>query len=396
MGEYYTAQNITKKEFVFGGDLVCDMLKRGWFEKENDEHVEAFRVFLETKVWSSTDQIEYILSSIIPVSDLGEYTNISVKVNDLYEEQFTSMNPNWCDICWSSPCKCYDISGIQPQIEKEEPVIPETQSNMCIELTKKGQPCKNKAKEGFTRCGPHQDKWEKEQASLSANLPEKPAISQESLLKEDAQPVEYDLPDPIRSVTPANAGVKPDTTVIIVERAQATEEPDLFIVAGTGSRSLQNASNEKKDILIAWLTARLTRLKEKYGEKLVIMSGMAEGFDKALAMIAIKLEIKLWCAIPSDNYGDYYWGKKSLTGRNMLAQYEDILSKAWRVTHVMPDPKGSNKYQKKYGSANFDRNDFMVEQGNAFLVYDPSSSGTAQCFATIKASGKPFELVPVV
>lgn len=280
-----------------------------------------------------------------------------------------------CTVCGFDPCVCYSFEVYDIASRFPEPaVVTETPEEQvlpifCVEKTKKGAPCKNKPKEGFTRCGPHQDKWEAAQAQA-----ELPIINEED---------EYDLPDPADS----------DNKVSV---APPVVDPGLFIVAGTGSRSVQVASAEGKAQLMNWLRDRLTRAKDKYGDSLVIMSGMAEGFDKALAVVALQLDIKLWCVVPSEGYGEYYWGRTSVTGRNMLAQFNDIISKAWRVTYVMPDPRGSEKYGKKFGSANFDRNDFMVRQGNAFLVYDPSSRGTEHCFAGIKASGKPFELVPVI
>lgn len=288
------------------------------------------------------------------------------------------MNP--CPVCGFDPCVCYSFEVYDVAAAFPKAVTPEVVAEpKCVEITSKGKPCKNKPKEGFTRCGPHQDKWEKEN-SQQMELSE--AINEEE---------EYDLPDPVDSDNKTSV-------------APPVVDPNLFIVAGTGSRSLQNASREGKAELMNWLRARLTRLSERYGDQLVIMSGMAEGFDKALAMMALQLDIKLWCAIPSANYGAYYWGPPvlradgsvksgSITGMDQTTVFNSIVERAWKVTYVRPTPMGTNG---RFGGANFDRNDFMVAQANAFLVYDPSSSGTAQCYASIQRSGKPSELVPVV
>lgn len=347
-------------------------------------------------------------------SILQKYLDGRFTVIDPNYQEVNPVNNDRCNICDNpeAQCVCYAIMGWpKEEVKVEETKAPE-EDVRCVSKTKKGEPCKNKPMAGADRCGPHQTQWLKESGALNvadavkAVMEDKRPTAADRVVRAAfvdailAEPVthgEYDLPDPDehKSVTPANAGVK-EETIVVIERAQAQDEPSLFIVAGTGSREVQNASAEGKGQLMAWLNARLLRLKEKYGDRLVIMSGMAEGFDKALANAAIHNDIKLWIALPSGDYGSYYWGRKSLTGRDMLPQFNAMLAKAWRVTEVMPSPKGSQKYNGKFGAANLDRNDFMVDQANAFLVYDPSSTGTAHCFAAIKKADKPFEIVPKV
>jgi hypothetical protein len=190
--------------------------------------------------------------------------------------------------------------------------------------------------------------------------------------------------------------VRPESRVldIIEEGEVGVHQPELYVVAGTGSRSLQTASREDKLNAINLVDAELVRLMETHGDNLVVMSGMAEGFDKLLAMRAIHHGIKLWCAIPNKGYGRYYWGKHSLTGHNVMSQFKDIVDGAWRVTLVMEDV---HNLQGIYGPggkhSNFLRNDYMVEQGDEFLVWDPSSSGTKDCFKSIIKSKKPYTVL---
>lgn len=170
--------------------------------------------------------------------------------------------------------------------------------------------------------------------------------------------------------------------------------PELFIVAGTGTRSIQTLDQTMKLIVKYIVMVELRRLKERYGDRLVIMSGMAEGFDKLLALCAIELDIKLWCAIPNRGYANYYWGRNSLTGQNQEAAFNAILTNAWRVTYVFEDVHGKTTGLYINGRhSNFVRNDYMVEQANAFLVWDPSSSGTRDCFDSIRRSGKPYKVL---
>lgn len=160
-----------------------------------------------------------------------------------------------------------------------------------------------------------------------------------------------------------------------------------FIVAGTGSRALQTASRETKDAVVNLLQEELNRLREEHGEHLVVMSGMAEGFDKALAITAINMGIRLWCAVPNRGYGQYYWGRNSKTGQNRMAEFNTILGRAEQVTYVCAGVYHNGRH------ANFVRNDFMVGKGSFFLVWDPSSSGTRQCLESIQKAGKPHKIL---
>ncbi len=185
---------------------------------------------------------------------------------------------------------------------------------------------------------------------------------------------------------------------IIDEGEPGVFHPDNFIVAGTGSRSLQQATSEVKNEIFNEIIEILTKFKEEYGSNLVVMSGMAEGFDKALATAAIKLEIRLHCAIPNKTYGAYYWGSHSLTGKDQLPAFNSILDNAEKVIYIMEDIMGLRgisvwRNGRRYHS-NFVRNDWMVSRADHFLVYDPSSSGTGQCFASIKHAQLPYTLIP--
>lgn len=185
------------------------------------------------------------------------------------------------------------------------------------------------------------------------------------------------------------AGMTPATEWTLVR-----EEDLPFIVAGTGSRGLKLASQEIKDRAIAATTASLEALKLIHGDKLRVMSGMAEGFDELIAMIAIKLEIKLIAAVPNKGYGAYYWASHSLTGTNRMGHFNGIIARADRVINVMEDVHGISRGLYLNGRhSNYLRNDYMVAQANHFLVWDPSSSGTADCFSSIREAGKPFEIL---
>lgn len=231
-------------------------------------------------------------------------------------------------------------------------------NKQCEATTKKGVQCKSGAMKNQDFCGPHFD--------LALEL------------MEDEHPGAEILHQ-------------------IAQEANVSEE--LFIVAGTGSRSLQNATPAEKQAVFAYLVLQLTALKEKYGDNLRVMTGMAEGFDKALMVAAISLDIKVIAAIPNKGYGKYYWGRKSLTGTNRLEEFSNLLEQADKVVYVAEEVYDTRdiyiKIDGKKVHSNFVRNEYMVEQANAFYVYDPSSSGTKHAFKLIRDARKPYKLVPV-
>ena len=161
-----------------------------------------------------------------------------------------------------------------------------------------------------------------------------------------------------------------------------------MILAGTGSRSLATADHDlQTDIAIRVRYLLLDKRPDW------VMSGMAEGFDEFLALAALNLDIPLWCAVPNEGYGQYYWGQKSLYGKDRNDEFQEILKRATKVTYVMSEIHQTQSLYLGGKHANFVRNDFMVRIASDFLVYDPTSSGTRQCLASIKNAKKPFTIV---
>lgn len=173
----------------------------------------------------------------------------------------------------------------------------------------------------------------------------------------------------------------------------------LFTVACTGSRSLQTAAPAIKKAVWEYLIKQLTELKEKYGENLRVMSGMAEGFDKAFALAALSLGIKVIAVIPNRGYGAYYWGRNSLTGTDKLGEFHSILDRCEEVIYIMEDVYNTRGlYLTREGvktHSNFIRNEYMVEHADAFYVYDKTSRGTSHCFKRITDAELPYKEVPV-
>ncbi len=166
-------------------------------------------------------------------------------------------------------------------------------------------------------------------------------------------------------------------------------EPD-YVLAGTGSRRLQTAPLAVKRAAYDATTERVAEVAEAVGDPLVIMAGMAEGFDACLARVALSAGIRLWCAVPNRGYGAYYWGRNSATKRDRLAEFEAILAAAWRVTYVMEDVHRTSALRINGEHANNLRNLWMIEEAHEFVAWDVRpGSGTAHCVEQARLAGVP-------
>lgn len=163
---------------------------------------------------------------------------------------------------------------------------------------------------------------------------------------------------------------------------------DPYIISGTGSRTLQAARSDIKMKASTILKAHLKPLLQEHPDA-QIMSGMAEGFDKLLALTAIELGVPLICAIPNKGYGRYYWGQNSVSGHDMYSKFKGILSQAAEVVYIMEDVHKAKGLYLNGVHSNFLRNDYMVTRGDFFFVWSPTTRGTKQCYQSILASGKP-------
>ena len=171
--------------------------------------------------------------------------------------------------------------------------------------------------------------------------------------------------------------VKPQTE----EKTMKDKLKDKFVIAGTGSRELI-LDVEKRRKVRDYLVDLLTQAKAKHGENLVVISGMAEGFDEALARAAIQAGVSFIAAIPNPGYIDYYWGKKSLLKVNRVKSANEVLANALDTVNVCPTLYGVT--HNFMGGANFDRNEWMADHANIVWVYNPTTKGTAQMYKYCK------------
>lgn len=136
-----------------------------------------------------------------------------------------------------------------------------------------------------------------------------------------------------------------------------------MIVAGTGHRpdKLGGYSQDNFNRLVLIAEKGLRGLKATK-----VISGMALGWDQALAQAAINLSIPFIAAIPFTNQ-DKFWNETSQAYNKIL------LSKAIEVVNV----SGMDDYRVEYMQK---RNEWMVDNCDILLsMFDGSSGGTKNC-----------------
>lgn len=158
-----------------------------------------------------------------------------------------------------------------------------------------------------------------------------------------------------------------------------------FIIAGTGSRELVK-DKEQWTKVFTYLVHLLNGAKEKHGDNLLVVSGMAEGFDEALAKAAFVTNTALLAAIPNKGYSKYYWQNNSATGNDRMEEFQELAKYADKTGGVHYVCNGI--YGADGRHSNFHRNEWMVDQANIVWVYNPTTRGTAQCYAYCKRVNK--------
>lgn len=154
---------------------------------------------------------------------------------------------------------------------------------------------------------------------------------------------------------------------------QINAEDGQLVVAGTGHRpqKLQSSWSQYESLTLPRLTllAEKALLREK---PVLVISGMALGWDTAIAQAAINLEIPLVAAVPCLNHA-LKWNEVQ------QATWQRIIDKAIAV-HCPNVPYTPAAMQI--------RNEWMCDRANRILaLWDGSSGGTANCLKYAKKKG---------
>lgn len=129
-----------------------------------------------------------------------------------------------------------------------------------------------------------------------------------------------------------------------------------MIYAATGHRDCGGTDEQ----LVAFATAQLRASPAPE----YLISGMALGWDMAIAEAALALDIPLWCAIP-------FWAQPSKWPNTQFARWFAIRKRAARVDYIAPS----------YSLAAFQsRNEFMVDRCDLLLaLWNGKPGGTGNC-----------------
>jgi hypothetical protein len=158
-----------------------------------------------------------------------------------------------------------------------------------------------------------------------------------------------------------------------------------FYVMGTGSRGLVQSARAHE--VYNHLRQYILMLRE-CNESLVLISGMAEGWDEMIAKIGFREGIPYVCAIPNSGYGRYYWQRKSLLEKDRFMVFKELVAGAAEVHYVCKDLYENGVH------ANFVRNQWMVDHCHAAVVYNSKSPGTRDAVARLRTAEKPYEEYP--
>lgn len=146
---------------------------------------------------------------------------------------------------------------------------------------------------------------------------------------------------------------------------------DKFVICGTGHRpnKLGGYGNDVLNRLINLATSALDRWKPTQ-----VISGMALGWDQALAIASIRLEIPVTAAVP-------FKGQESRWSEKSQKLYRRILERADEVVVVCEGGYSPDKMQR--------RNEWMVDRADQILtMFDGSNGGTKNCIDYAVKTGK--------
>lgn len=163
------------------------------------------------------------------------------------------------------------------------------------------------------------------------------------------------------------------------------KDPEKYYVMGTGSRSMRTHPQAQQ--IWEHLVAYVEMLREQH-PNIVLISGMAEGWDEAIARTAIRLDIPFIAALPNSTYGEYYWGTKSVLQQNRLPIFQQLVQAAQEVVIVC------DRIVVNGTHSNFIRNQWMVTHCDHALVYEPTSSGTRDAVGRLRQAGKSYDTYP--
>lgn len=147
----------------------------------------------------------------------------------------------------------------------------------------------------------------------------------------------------------------------------------VYAVTGHRPSKVGGYSDESDDKLLAFAVRTLGALPEYPRRPFSVITGMAQGWDQAIARAAVALHIPFDAAVPFPNQ-DALWPFKA------RERYRDLIKKAREVHMVSQGSFTAEKMDR--------RNRFMVDRCNKLLaLWDGSSGGTHNCIKYAERQG---------
>ena len=146
-----------------------------------------------------------------------------------------------------------------------------------------------------------------------------------------------------------------------------------MILAGTGHRPEYLGGHDVLPKLVSYATEALEHRKPER-----LLSGMALGWDQALAQAAVNLGIPFSAIIP-------FRGQESIWPDGSKRLYHDLLSRAHEIVVVSQGGYATWKYIK--------RDQWLVDQSDAMLALwsGIKKGGTYQCLVYAERVGRPID-----
>lgn len=146
-----------------------------------------------------------------------------------------------------------------------------------------------------------------------------------------------------------------------------------MIIAGTGHRP-DKLGGYGEDVMERLVHVAAVWLADntKHGDR--VITGMALGWDIALARACVELNIPYICAIP-------FVGQQRMWPKESQAWYIELLSTAYQIEHICDPGYAPWKMQK--------RNEWMVDRADMVLaLYNGTSGGTGNCLKYVQEKNK--------
>lgn len=147
-----------------------------------------------------------------------------------------------------------------------------------------------------------------------------------------------------------------------------------MIICGTGHRPDKLGGYDRQAILRLQILA--SRWLSLHPEVEVVISGMALGWDTALAYSGLRAGCRLIAAVPFE-------GQESRWPKESQELYKELLLQATQVVYVSEPSYAVWKMQK--------RNEWMVDASDRVLaLWNGSKGGTHNCVKYAEKKGKPI------